>query len=1101
MYDYHVMCLQVCILRSSSLCPGWYGCGVGDASIASADSVNMGLTCLQALVDESNFEELQYQLYIKEIQRLNPSLREGCLFVDGLYELVCSRLPVQVGKDTNLKNGARDLLTLNTSDVLLLQKYWHKPHDSDEYTAYLTVAASFVHYIFTKFGPRGVSEVLRQLDYTMDDPLTENFRFRGQGILKLEYKWKKFVEAEVNVKFRLSVLGMLHMLFTRYLLSYWLHLVIVLVLILADVGLEFLYSVAFAELIALGFSHSSLNRESLFQWVSVLIATLLVRFAVLLISAGILISMAVSVSNQIRSALSERFRVITPLYLTDHSPSSLLTTFSQDVNIVEKVVANALRAISVAMVLVATCFIYCAIILWPLSIYLAGLFILSQILNNLVSTRLNIYLFAKGQATSRLCDILKEQIDGFLVSRIYRLAGLWRGQIQEAVHRYYTKQARKALFFINFSWFFQQMVPNVSIATMFFGIILLSREGYTDFTTGLSVFLFYIRVSVGLTAAASMFPELQSASTAMGRINALLNNKSHEMDQNESDQCNSIESSFEEPPPDGSVPSLPIEFRGVCFSYKMSAAHWNIYNVSLEIKAGERVVIVGTSGSGKSTLLMLAMQLFKPSVGEIILGGGKSPFYCGLPKISTTFQTNHMFNMSLRENIRLGNLAASSAEVEEAARKADIHDWIMTLARGYDTPVQSGGSSLSGGQQQRIAIARMLVAKSPICLLDEVTSALDPVTETRVFSRLMEVTKGRTVLAVTHKLEQAKLFDRIVVMSHGRVKEVGSHSGLLAHRGTYWRMCNNDTAASPGRPVSIPRRRSSGALQLVDTPLQPPELSIVPLSSPREVPESHMYRTPTFVPLQPLVETGESHSTRTLSRTNLASSSSHDSSPGAVVLPAITVPMTSASRNEVTPTRDASEERVERSYLPRQASTPIVTARQPGVRSATTPDVNNFCLEVTAVSDPASKSPQLLSVPEICVEAASPSNQLQVPGQRGVVSRSMEEVQQRTSLAPSAQAFDANQTLPSRIIAYTGTRLRRHPTLKVYSGPAVKEEPLGTQLARVLKSDNSLASLASFFEIELGDLLPLENGEGQGEGGEEGGETGRDTQPQVTVHC
>lgn len=1102
--------VQVCSLRTERLCG--LGCGVTTGNISnlsetgSAAAGNVGLACLQALADEENFDELQYQLYIKEIQRLNPSLREGCMFVDGLYELVCSRLPVQVGAkgDTNLTNSARDFITVHTTDKLLLQKYWHKPHDSDEYTAYLTIATSFVNYIITKYGPQGVSMFLQQLDYTIDDPLAENFRFKGQDILKLEFKWKKYVEAEVNTKFRLSVLGMLHILFTHYLLTYTPQVIIVLILILADVALEFLYSIAFAELISLGFSPGTLDKQLLFQWVSVLIITLLVRFVVLLSSAGILVGVAVGVGNQIRKSISARFKKVTPLYLADHSSCSLLTTFSQDINTLEKVISTAVRAIAVAMVLVVACFIYSAIIVWPLAIYLAVLFLLSQFLNNIVSVKLSISLFAKAQANGKLCEILKEQIDGFFVSRIYRLAGLWSGQMEETIRRSYTSQARKALFFTNFCWFFQQMVPNVSIATMLFGIIILSREGYTDFTSGVSVFLFYIRVSVGLTAAASMFPELQTASTAMGRINALLNNRQHEIHQegegeSDSDSQNSSinRRSFESPPPEGTVLSLPIEFKGVCFSYKMSAAHWNLYNVSLDIKKGERVVIVGTSGSGKSTLLTLAMHLYKPTVGDVIIGGGKSPFYRGVPKISVTFQNNHMFNMTLRENIRLGNLAASNDEVEEAAKKADIHDWIMTLARGYDTTVQSGGSSLSGGQRQRIAIARMLIAKSPICLLDEVTSALDPVTETRVFTKLMEVTRGQTVLAITHKLEQAKHFDRIVVLSHGRVKEVGSHSGLLAHRGVYWRMCNNDMTVSPGRPVPIPRRRSSGALQIEETPLlQPQPMTFEPyFSDPHE---NVLYPTPKFYPLETLIETRESCSSHHVpSYTTQVVDNNHTPSPmTAWVTPAIiTAPTNTADddiliTNDVTPTINYITEHCstgEQSYnnnMPRQASTPLIHTNHPIVREVgLSVEVTNDALEETENSYTTAPSVPLLTVPEIRIEPPSSSDSVNVGKEKNLISRSMDDARDkwcdRISSNPRiGQTFDANQTMPTHLVdVQSVTGLRRHPMLKFHSSSTGEgqqrggEEPLRLQLEKVLKNDTSLASLASFFDIELVELL------------------------------
>ena len=1079
------------------------GCagGAGNASNLSGTGStdgNVGLACLQALVDEENYEELQYQLYIREIQRLNPSLREGCMFVDGLYELVCSRLPVQVGgkTDAKLTNSARDFLTVHTTDKLLLQKYWHKPHDPNEYTAYLTIASSFVNYVLTNFGPGGVSEFLRRLDYTMDDPLADVFRFKGQDILKLEFKWKKFVEGEVNANFRLSVLGMLHMLFTRYLLSYTLQLVVVMVLILADVALEFLYSIAFAELISQGFSPGPLDKQALFQWVGVLIMTLFVRFAVLLTSAGILVHVAVGVSNHIRSSLSARFKTVTPLFLVDHSPSSLLTTFSQDVNTLEKVISTAVRAIVVALVLVAACFIYSLIIVWPLAIYLAALFLLSQFFNSIVSVKLSLSLFAKGQANGKLCEILKEQIDGFYVSRIYRLAGLWKGQMEETICRYYTNQARKALFFTNFCWFFQQMVPNISIATMLFGIVLLSREGYTDFTSGVSVFLFYIRVSVGLTAAASMFPELQAASAAMGRINALLNNKTHEIVQGKDGESsslhNSIERSLQEPPPEGTTPSLPIDFKGVCFCYKTSAAHWNLYNVSLEIKAGERVVIVGTTGSGKSTLLMLAMQLYRPSVGDVIIGGGKSPFFCGAPKISVTFQSNHMFNMSLRENIRLGNLAASNEEVEEAARKADIHDWILTQARGYDTCVQSGGTSLSGGQRQRIAIARMLVAKSPICLLDEVTSALDPVTEARVFAKLMEVTRGRTVMAVTHKLEQATHFDRIVVMSHGKVKEVGSHSGLLAHRGVYWRMCNNDLTTSPGRPVPIPRRRSAGALQLEETPLlQVQPLSIEPyLSAPGE--RFIQPTPPTFLPLQTLIEIRESCSSHQASQVgdSLATPSPRTAWVTPAIINATTASAEAMTAANITPVNElATEEQLYNTTLPRQSSTPLLYTTQPaGGRAAVMSSSSNTSEETDLSYATARQSiPQslLLPVPEVRIEP--PSIELTSSDQSHVNDVSIKRTTSKSvdniwdaqshngpSNPPIVQNFDANQTMPTHLVeTESEAGLRRHSNLNFQrsSSGAEETEPLQLRLERMLNRDSSLASLASFFEIELAELL------------------------------
>lgn len=514
---------------------------------------------------------------------------------------------------------------------------------------------------------------------------------------------------------------------------------------------------------------------------------------------------------------------------------------------------------------------------------------------------------------------------------------------------------------------------------------------------------------------------------------------------NDSQQSNpEMERCLQEPASTGTILSLPISFKGVSFCYKTSAAHWNLYNVSLDVKSGERVALVGTTGSGKSTLLMLAMKLYKPTVGEVIIGGGgKSPFYHGVQKISTTLQNNHMFDMSLRENIRLGNLAASNEEVEEAAKKADIHDWITTLPRGYDTSVQSGGRSLSGGQRQRIAIARMLVAKSPICLLDEVTSALDPVTEKRVFERLMEVTKGHTVLAVTHKLKQAKEFDRIVVMSHGKVKEVGSHQGLLAHRGVYWRMWNNDTSGSPGQPVPIQRPQSSVVLQLEEETPQPPELSIEPLSSSRE--RVTFTQTPVFLPLPPLLETGESEFSD-MSTSLLPPATSE-------VVPAITTPtiVIDGEPVEIAPLTQENPSN-QRPRILHQSSTPLPSSTASKTRAG-----NTF------------------------LESG-------VPKEQGVDARSLNEQSQQEPPRVIPFEFDANQTMPTALedqrTAYVAGMMRRHPNID-FTRFATQQggggggdggngdklnETLEHQLEMAMRKEQSVVSLASLFRLDIADI-------------------------------
>ena len=861
MFNFYRELKQVCNLRPPVECSCYNACFSPAEELSIDEEQVDGLTWLQTLAQEENLDNLQLQLFMREIQRLNPNLEDGCLFVDGLYELVCSRMPVDArvnASDKSLKNGARDLLTVHNSGQLLLQKYWHKPDDLAEQTPYLTVASSFVQYILSTYGPEGVSQFLRQLDCHMVDPQAENFRFKRRNILTLEFKWKKFIEAQVSTKYRLTTMGMLRVLFQKYLIAYWFRILLVFLIIFADIALHLFFAIASVKLLAYGFYPGPLL--PILKWTGFLLAAILARFGIMNVSIVLQSSVAVNVSNNLRRKLSARMHMVTPKFLTDHSTSSVISTFLQDVNTIEAVIAYGIRTMLFGTLMFLALIVFSLILAWPIGIPLAFIFIGSQILVHFISSRLSDHSFAKGQATNKLTDIMKEEIDGFAVNKLYRLGDLWQSQMSDTIRMHYTPKAKRSLFLTKFVLLFQFLVPNVIGTLLTLGIIVLRLYERISIEDGLAIFIFFSTVTVALTSASTVFPQIQAAATSMGRINSLLNNRQHDWKDNDNKSV-----SEEEEERDHKT-NLSIEFKHVSFSYEVAASHWNLYDVSLEIKPGERVAVVGQTGSGKSTLLQLVLQMFKPVHGEVIIGDEEGTQM----RVAATFQNNHMFNMSIRENIRVGNLQATDDEVTEAAKLADIHTWIMSLPRGYDSAVQAGGRSLSGGQRQRIAIARMLVTKAPILVLDEVTSALDPATETRVFEKLMEITTGRTVIAVTHRLVQAKEFDYIVVLSHGRVKEVGTHTELLTHHGPYWRMWNNAaTNTSPGMPVPIIRRTSSmrenlqkgSSLKSLQNPLPAsrpgsiPNLSIVPFSAMHSTPVDGAI--PPFTPLHTMLETGQ----------------------------------------------------------------------------------------------------------------------------------------------------------------------------------------------------------------------------------------------------
>ena len=235
------------------------------------------------------------------------------------------------------------------------------------------------------------------------------------------------------------------------------------------------------------------------------------------------------------------------------------------------------------------------------------------------------------------------------------------------------------------------------------------------------------------------------------------------------------------------LPPAPLEvrFEAAGFAYGDKVA---IHPLTLTCKAGETTAFVGPSGGGKSTLLNLVLRLQDPTTGAITINGldlRLARMEDLRAAISYVGQETFLFSDTLRENIRLGRRDASDAEVEEAARIAHAHEFIVTLPQGYDTPVGENGAFLSGGQRQRIAIARAILKNAPILVLDEATSALDNISERHVKEGLAALSEGRTTIVVAHRLTTILHADRICYLEAGRVVEEGGLQELLARGGKF----------------------------------------------------------------------------------------------------------------------------------------------------------------------------------------------------------------------------------------------------------------------------------------------------------------------------
>ena len=232
-----------------------------------------------------------------------------------------------------------------------------------------------------------------------------------------------------------------------------------------------------------------------------------------------------------------------------------------------------------------------------------------------------------------------------------------------------------------------------------------------------------------------------------------------------------------------------IEFDHVEFYYEADKPV--LRDFSLTVKQGETIALVGPTGAGKSTIVNLICRFYEPKHGVIRINGHDymdMTLHSIQSRIGMVLQTPHLFSGTVRENIRYGRLEATDAEVEDAAQLAGAHDFIVTLDDGYDTQVGEGGNMLSVGQKQLISLARAVLAKPEIFIMDEATSSVDTLTEALIQRGMEQLMQRSTSFVIAHRLSTIKRADRIIVLKDGQIDEMGSHSQLMQQRGHYYRL-------------------------------------------------------------------------------------------------------------------------------------------------------------------------------------------------------------------------------------------------------------------------------------------------------------------------
>jgi len=479
---------------------------------------------------------------------------------------------------------------------------------------------------------------------------------------------------------------------------------------------------------------------------------------------------AASVSNDIRIAGFWRLQALSVGYHRGRTRGDLLSRFSSDLDGVERAMATDFPFAWACLLAILIGVGLLLVVEWRLAIVLCALMPMVIIGPRWIATRASRASYERQRDAAAVMTATEESLAAHSVIKAFDLQGTMLAGYGRRLAKLYRST-------VHANWLSGLQAASISGSGSILLIFAITSGAWLAVRGELSVgglvgVIDLLWFMIGnLQALAGVVPPLQRAASGMARIQEVLD---------------APEEVAEKP---GARP-LPrfggaIELRDVSFAYGASAPA--LSHVSVTIRAGESIAIVGPSGSGKSTILSLLLRLHDPSGGAIAIDGHdlRTVTQTSLrTQIGVVFQESYLFDMTLRENIRLGYPEASDADIEAAARDAGIHEFIASLPRGYDTRIGERGGGLSGGERQRVALARALVRRPAILILDEPTSALDAQAEAAFLRTLQKLSEGRTVIAVTHRLARS-MASRILVLSGGRLVEDGSHDELIERSGLY----------------------------------------------------------------------------------------------------------------------------------------------------------------------------------------------------------------------------------------------------------------------------------------------------------------------------
>ena len=480
--------------------------------------------------------------------------------------------------------------------------------------------------------------------------------------------------------------------------------------------------------------------------------------------------MGVRMQAQMRSDMFNKLERLPYTYYDEHETGSLMSRMTNDLFDISEIAHHGPENIFIAGFTLLASFIYLMLINWILALIIFACVPLLIIVTSHFRHQMRVAMRESKIAMAKINSSLESSISGIRVTKAF--TNTKKEQEKFEVSNESFVKARSSAFNAMGKFF-----ASSQFITDVFNIIVLLAGGiflYNGYINIADYSTFIISVNMFITPINQLInfvEQFQNGTTGFKRFLEVMDEEEENVKEG-SKICPKLKGD--------------ITFSHVKFHYKSSKGILN--DISFKIPHGKKIALVGPSGGGKTTICHLIPRFYDINEGEITLDGENIKDFTleSLRKqIGIVQQDVFLFGGTIRDNIMYGNLEASEEELIDAAKKANIYDYIMSLPNGFDTDIGERGVKLSGGQKQRLSIARIFLKNPSILILDEATSALDNTTELLIQKSLDELCKGRTAIVVAHRLSTIRNADEIIVISDGKIKEEGSHEELIKLNGAY----------------------------------------------------------------------------------------------------------------------------------------------------------------------------------------------------------------------------------------------------------------------------------------------------------------------------